>query len=85
MLDGQKIPLDQRLAPRYTEGTKLDLTAATLFVQNTEMHARLCNLYVDTDVRVKYRGADINPGAVLKMLLNTLHSLHTFWRQKKRS
>ena len=38
--EAQRIPIDQRLAPRYTQGTNLDLTAATIFVRNIEVHGK---------------------------------------------
>ena len=78
----QGIPLPERLAPRHTKTGNLDLTASTLFVQDAETHARLAHVLNPSNVLVPFRGAQINVGSALQMLLSTLRALHQFWRQK---
>jgi hypothetical protein len=60
----------------------LDLTASTLFVQNTELHGRIGDIFRSMNKRIAFRNASINLGAAVLLLLRTLHGLHTFWRQK---
>ena len=81
-LKAQGIPLPERLAPRHTKPGNLDLTASTLFVQDAETHARLAHVLNPSNVLVPFRGAQINVGSALQMLLSTLRALHQFWRQK---
>lgn len=81
-LEAQGVPYAHRLAPRPTKMGSLDLTASTLFVQNIELHGRIGEIFRLMNKRVAFRNASINLGAAVLLLLRTLHSLHTFWRQK---
>ena len=80
--EAQGLPVTHRLAPRHTKVGSLDLTASTLFVQNAELHARIGDIFRQTNLTVPFRQTFVNLGAAIQLLFRTLHGLHSFWRQK---
>ena len=70
------------LAPRHTKEGSLDLTAATLFVTNTEMHGQVAQCVRILPRLLNFGQGKLNMACAVQRLLRTLHSLHTLWRQK---
>lgn len=81
-LEAQGIPLGERLAPRHTKMGNLDLDASTLFVQNIALHGRIGDIFRQMNKKVAFGDSFINIGAAIQALLQTLHGLHSLWRQK---
>lgn len=82
ILQSQGLPLPERLAPRHTKTGTLDLTAATLFVTNIELHGRIGICARTISRKVPYGQGHMNMGVIIQMLCKNLHQLHSFWRQK---
>jgi hypothetical protein len=80
--EAQGIPFGERLAPRHTKMGTLDLDASTLFVQNTALHVRIGNLFRQMNQLVAFGTTFINIGAAIQALFQTLHGMHSLWRQK---
>lgn len=81
-MEAQGVPTGERLAPRHTKMGNLDLTASTLFVQNIALHGRIGNLFRQLNKSVAFGDTSINLGAAIQALFQTLHGLHSLWRQK---
>lgn len=81
VLQSQGLPLPERLAPRHTKTGTLDLTAATLFVTNIELHGRLSQCARAIPRKVPFGQGHLNMGAAVQMLCKNLMQLHSFWRQ----
>ena len=80
--EAARIPIGERLAPRHTKMGNLDLDASTLFVQNTELHVRIANLFRQLNKSIPFGNGLINVGAAIQDMFQTLHGLHSLWRQK---
>ena len=84
ILQSQGLPLPERLAPRHTKTGTFDLTAATLFVTNIELHGGI-SMYAKAITRkVPYGQWHMNMGVIVQMICKNLNQLHSFWRQKNR-
>ena len=81
----QGLPLNQRLPSKYIKkaGT-VDLTEATLFVQNTDLHERVVLCAKQSPKLLTFRGCPLNYGAATTLLLKTLHALHSLRRKKEK-
>lgn len=82
ILQSQGLPLPERLAPRHTKTGTLDLTAATLFVTNIELHGRIGQCAKELTRKLIYGHGQLNMASAVQMLCKNLHQLHSFWRQK---
>ena len=95
-LESRGVPLQDQHAPRLTKEGTLDLTASTLFVRDTVLHAEIVNACKGVHFPVSGPFGPVNFASAITILLRnipflilkkgmkpSLCTLHTLWRQKE--
>lgn len=78
------LPIADHLAPRLVREGTLDLTGATLFVTDLELHARIVDCAKEIgQQRIQCQFGALNLASAMTILLTSLHGLHSFWRKKE--
>ena len=80
--EAQGVPAVQHLAPRRTKPGSLDLTASTMFVNDIEKHAHICEHARKLAKHVTFRKTSLSLATVLEMFFKALHTAHSLWSQK---
>ena len=80
-----QLPPEDQIGPRPTKQGSVDLTGGKLFLQDRDAHCALVSIAEkhSTDQCVSWDGSrQMKVHAVIRILLKSLHIIHTFWIQK---